>query len=47
MCIRDSTNLALRLAGFVRASQSGRLSLYLLYMLIALLAALSLIPILR
>ncbi|MHB8659350.1 MAG: proton-conducting transporter transmembrane domain-containing protein [Solirubrobacteraceae bacterium] len=41
------TTLALRLAGFVRASQSGRLSLYLLYMLIALLAALSLIPILR
>ena len=41
------TRFALRLAGFVRASQSGRLSFYLLYMLIALLAALALIPILH
>ena len=35
------------LSGRVRSLQSGRLSMYLLYMLIALLAALSLIPILR
>ena len=39
--------LALRIAAIVRAFQSGRLSLYLLYMLIALIIALSLIPILR
>jgi len=34
-------------ARYVRAIQNGRLSAYLLYMLIALIAALSLIPILR
>jgi hydrogenase-4 component B len=34
-------------AGQARAIQSGQLSVYLLYMLIALLAALSLVPILR
>jgi formate hydrogenlyase subunit 3/multisubunit Na+/H+ antiporter MnhD subunit len=39
--------LALRLAERVRALQSGRLSAYLLYMLIALIAALALVPILR
>jgi formate hydrogenlyase subunit 3/multisubunit Na+/H+ antiporter MnhD subunit len=41
------TALALRVAERVRAFQSGRLSAYLLYMLIALIAALSLVPILR
>jgi formate hydrogenlyase subunit 3/multisubunit Na+/H+ antiporter MnhD subunit len=41
------TAIALRVAGWVRATQSGRLSAYLLYMLIALIAALSLVPILR
>ncbi len=41
------TALALRIAGRVRAFQSGRLSVYLLYMLIALVLALSLIPILH
>jgi hydrogenase-4 component B len=41
------TNVALRVSGRVRSLQSGRLSAYLLYMLIALIAALSLIPILR
>jgi hypothetical protein len=39
--------LALRIAGRVRALQSGKLSSYLLYMLIALIVALSLVPILR
>jgi hydrogenase-4 component B len=38
---------ALRLADRVRAFQSGQLSAYLLYMLIALIAALALVPILR
>ena len=38
---------ALRVAALVRRTQSGRLSTYLLYMLIALLLALSLIPILH
>jgi hydrogenase-4 component B len=42
-----ATALALRIAAYVRAWQSGRLSLYLLYMLVALMLALSLIPILR
>jgi formate hydrogenlyase subunit 3/multisubunit Na+/H+ antiporter MnhD subunit len=42
-----ATALALRLAARVRALQSGRLSAYLLYMLIALILALSLVPILR
>ncbi len=41
------TALALRIAERVRAFQSGRLSAYLLYMLIALIAALALVPILR
>jgi len=41
------TALALRIAERVRALQSGSLSAYLLYMLIALIAALSLVPILR
>ncbi len=44
---RPATTLALRVAALVRATQSGRLSAYLLYMLVALLAALSLIPILH
>ena len=44
---RPAASLALRIAGRVRALQSGRLSTYLLYMLIALLVALSLIPILH
>jgi hydrogenase-4 component B len=35
------------LAGWARALQSGRLSAYMLYMLAALIAALSLVPILR
>jgi len=39
--------LALRAAGYVRALQSGRLSVYLLYVLVALIAALSLVPILH
>ena len=39
--------IALRIAGRVRATQSGHLSSYLLYMLVALLVALSLIPILH
>jgi len=39
--------LALAIAARVRALQSGRLSAYLLYMLLALIAALALIPILR
>jgi len=37
----------LRVAGWVRTTQSGQLSAYLLYMLITLIVALSLIPILR
>ena len=41
------TALALRVAGRVRATQSGRLSAYLLYMLIALIVALTLVPVLR
>jgi hydrogenase-4 component B len=39
--------MALRVAAIVRASQSGRLSRYLLYMLTALIVALCLIPVLR
>ncbi len=39
--------LALRIAARVRATQSGRLSAYLLYMLGALILALSLVPVLR
>ena len=39
--------LALSVAGRVRALQSGKLSSYLMYMLIALIIALSLVPILR
>ncbi len=39
--------LVLRVAGRVRRIQSGRLSLYLLYILVALILALSLVPILR
>jgi hypothetical protein len=39
--------LALRIAARVRAFQSGSLSAYLLYMLVALIIALSLVPILR
>jgi NADH:ubiquinone oxidoreductase subunit 5 (subunit L)/multisubunit Na+/H+ antiporter MnhA subunit len=41
------TRGALRVAARVRLLQSGRLSVYLLYMLIALIGALSLVPILR
>lgn len=41
------TRAALGLAGWVRATQSGRLGQYLLYMLAALIIALSLVPILR
>jgi hypothetical protein len=41
------TRLALRAAERVRALQSGRLSGYLSYMLIALILALALVPILR
>jgi hydrogenase-4 component B len=41
-----ATTLALAIAERVRASQSGRLSSYLLYMLVALIVALSLVPIL-
>jgi hydrogenase-4 component B len=39
--------LVLRTAAFVRRVQSGHLSIYLLYVLVALILALSLIPILR
>ncbi len=39
--------LVLRAAGLVRRIQSGRLSVYLLYLLVTLILALSLIPILR
>lgn len=42
-----STALALRVSERVRALQSGRLSVYLLYVLVALLAALALIPVLH
>lgn len=42
-----AARLALWLASRVRATQSGRLSIYLLYMLVALILALSLVPILR
>ncbi len=42
-----ATAFALRVAERVRALQSGRLSAYLLYMLIALIAALALVPVLR
>ncbi|MGH2851106.1 MAG: proton-conducting transporter membrane subunit [Solirubrobacteraceae bacterium] len=42
-----TTKLALRIAELVRAFQSGRLSAYLLYMLVALIVALSLVPILH
>jgi hypothetical protein len=40
-------SLALSVTARVRALQSGRLSAYLLYMLIALILALALVPILR
>jgi formate hydrogenlyase subunit 3/multisubunit Na+/H+ antiporter MnhD subunit len=42
-----ATSLALGISKRVRALQSGRLSAYLLYMLVALILALSLVPILR
>jgi len=42
-----AASLGLWLAKYARAIQSGRLSVYLLYMLIALLVVLSLVPILR
>jgi hydrogenase-4 component B len=41
-----AAKLALAIAARVRATQSGRLSSYLLYMLVALILALSLVPIL-
>lgn len=41
-----TTGAALAVAGWVRRTQSGRLSTYLIYMLIALIVALSLIPVL-
>jgi hydrogenase-4 component B len=44
---RPLTNLALAAAAQVRRFQSGRLSLYLLYMLVAVILALALIPILH
>jgi hydrogenase-4 component B len=44
---RPATALALRISDRVRATQSGHLSAYLLYMLVALLVALSLVPILH
>ncbi len=44
---RPAATVALRIAERVRATQSGRLSVYLLYMLTALLIALSLVPILH
>jgi hydrogenase-4 component B len=44
---RPAAALALGVAGYVRRSQSGRLSAYLLYMLIAVMVALALIPVLR
>lgn len=42
-----ATRLALAIAERVRATQSGRLSSYLLYMLVAVILALSLVPILH
>jgi len=42
-----ATSLALGISKQVRALQSGRLSAYLLYMLVALILALTLVPILR
>jgi hydrogenase-4 component B len=42
-----ATTLALQIATRVRAFQSGRLSAYLLYMLVALIVALALVPILH
>ncbi|MGD0198400.1 MAG: proton-conducting transporter membrane subunit [Solirubrobacteraceae bacterium] len=42
-----ATAFALAITARVRASQSGRLSSYLLYMLVAVIVALSLVPILR
>lgn len=42
-----AARLVLAIAGVARAVQSGRLSAYLLYVLVALLAALTLVPILR
>jgi hydrogenase-4 component B len=44
---RPAAVFILRVAERVRAMQSGRLSMYLLYMLVALIVALSLVPILR
>ncbi len=44
---RPLTSLALSVAAQVRRFQSGRLSIYLLYMLVALIVALALIPVLR
>ena len=44
---KPASTFALAIADRVRALQSGRLSAYLLYMLIALIVALSLVPILR
>lgn len=44
---RPAVAIALGIAGRVRATQSGHLSMYLLYMLVALLIALSLVPILH
>jgi hydrogenase-4 component B len=44
---RPAAVVILRVAERVRAMQSGRLSMYLLYMLVALILALSLVPILR
>jgi hypothetical protein len=44
---RPLTNLALAASGRVRRLQSGRLSTYLLYMMIALILALALIPVLH
>jgi hypothetical protein len=41
------TRLALAIAERVRATQSGRLSSYLLYMLVAVIVALTLVPILH
>ena len=44
---RPATAIALGIAQRIRATQSGHLSTYLLYMLLALLVALSLVPILH
>ena len=44
---RPLTRLALAAAALARRTQSGRLSSYLLYMLMALILALALIPILH